>query len=244
MIRSPWRLDGNSARLDAPMLQGALRVDRPQDGLTNLVLGEKQRPGDSILAIGTKPADLTVAESYIRGGDLVATYAETGNDRVRPQIYWRSQMTGEGEPSGGVEVVVSMQTSLLDSDPGLTTCSILPAGEILWLEEESLARFRLLTPGEFPSTGTGLVLLRPAGENVSYFEAVCPGDYLGGFWQMESNGKMSRVGLHFRLFGERLEKGVIRRTRVFGGFIPRQDDERMAVACWTNWLAQPLPLTT
>src|SRR5688572_20353473 len=127
MIRSPWRLDGNSARLDAPMLQGALRVDRPEKGLSDLELGGKKRPGDAILSICTESISLSVAESYIRGGDLVATYAETGKDKVRPQIYWRSQMAGEGEPSGAVEVVVSMQTSLLDSDPGMTTLSVLPA---------------------------------------------------------------------------------------------------------------------
>jgi len=244
MIRSPWRLDGNTARLDAPMLQGKLSLDRPQEGLREIVLGGTARRHDTLLSLVNSPADLHIAEGYVRGGDLVATYAESRRDKVRPQIYWRSQMAGEAEPSGGVEMVISMQTSLLDSDPALATESVLPVGEVLWLDDAETGRFRLITAGEFPTTGAGLILVRPAGEAVSYCGAVFPGDYLGGEWQLKAGGGVSRMGLRFRLFGERLEKGVIRRVRVWCGYVPRQDDERLALAIRRDWLAQPLPLTT
>jgi hypothetical protein len=46
-----------------------------------------------------------------------------------------------------------------------------------------------------------------------------------------------------KLFPEHLEKGVIRRGRVCGWFMPAENDLETAVALARQFVAEPLPLT-
>jgi hypothetical protein len=47
----------------------------------------------------------------------------------------------------------------------------------------------------------------------------------------------------FRLFDERLEKGVIRQARLRGVFVPRQGDQQAAIECYHHFVRSAVPLT-
>ena len=47
-----------------------------------------------------------------------------------------------------------------------------------------------------------------------------------------------------KLLAERLEKGVIRRARICGWFLPAENDLSVAVELAKQFIDEPLPLTT
>ena len=51
-------------------------------------------------------------------------------------------------------------------------------------------------------------------------------------------------GLSHRLFAERLEKGVILRSRIRGLFVPRDHDTELAQSEYRRFAASEPPLTT
>jgi len=61
-----------------------------------------------------------LAECYVRGGDLIATYEETERQPVRNQIYWRFLVD---ESYCGLELIISAQTSRLDTSTTLAVAS-------------------------------------------------------------------------------------------------------------------------
>ena len=189
------------------------------------------------------PWKLWLVESYLRGSDCVASYAPTPPDQVQPQIYWRGISAAQGS-LGGMEMLLSMQTSLLDSDPTIALKSELPAGE-QWswnsqnwdsLSEKSVG----LSRSDAQNSATGLLLLRPTQSDTSYAQAVFPSDFL----QAEAISTPQTVTWSYPMFGERLEKGVIRRGRIAGWLLPRDNDQKLALTAWQAFCASPPPLTT
>jgi hypothetical protein len=59
----------------------------------------------------------------------------------------------------------------------------------------------------------------------------------------KSDDAVRRITLTSILFPERLEKGVIRRGRLAGIFVPRDGDEEAAAHFYRQWRASPPPLT-
>jgi len=177
---------------------------------------------------------LNLVESYVRGQDCIANYAPIPPDQVQPQIYWRGSFD-PAKNATGLEMIVSMQTSLLDSDPLVAIVSELPAGEELsWCDREwqpiGGGQARL----ERDKGHSGLFLLRPENADWSYAEAVFPSDFV------QTDRLLSRS---HPLFAERLEKGVIRRGRVAGWLLPRERDQELALALWNTFCQSPPPLT-
>ena len=74
-----------------------------------------------------------------------------------------------------------------------------------------------------------MLVFRLAGSDISYLEMVCEADFHGGELSSES-GLKSMVHWTSRLFNERLEKGVMRKGRIWGLFLPRVDDLELGVA--------------
>jgi hypothetical protein len=187
-----------------------------------------------------------LSEVYVRGADLVANYARTVSGQFTPQIYWRGRCTAE---AAGVELIISMQTDQLHSDPTLKTTSQLPAGQLLQVEVTDPPRFRELTTDSAPSasgpggTDPSLLLFRFASCPVSYAEMVYPTD-LGCFWLRDRPAEQGGWQCGYRLLHENLEKGVIRRARLAGWLLPREEDGSTAVALFQSFLRSPLPLTT
>ena len=59
-----------------------------------------------------------MSDCFVRGGDLVATYAQVHARPVRLQVYWRPIPTAHFVDSvAAIDVQVSVQTSLLEANP-------------------------------------------------------------------------------------------------------------------------------
>ncbi|MFM9118601.1 MAG: hypothetical protein ACKOU6_20820 [Planctomycetota bacterium] len=194
---------------------------------------------------------LPLVDHYIRGTDVVASYADTARTMVA-ECYWR--LLQDDSPVIGWEWIISVQTSLLDCHPHVETRSTLPPGELLVSNEPQVAGFRAATPAATPTatpaattTATPAAtpaavarLVRPAGSDYSLVELFFPGDQAS--WELrETAGADLSWLVHWQV--DALEKGVIRRCRARACWVPRQDDEQWASRCWRSLLDSPLPLT-
>src|SRR4051812_37189490 len=127
-----WTILDTVASLKANDWAGAVDVLFPWHGFAAT---SEALAGAALLKVFTRasagPTPETLVECYQRGPDLVATYAQTPERNVRPQVYWRV-VESEGLPArGGLEVILSAQTSLLDSQPQMIVESALPASDML-----------------------------------------------------------------------------------------------------------------
>jgi hypothetical protein len=194
------------------------------------------------------PTTPPLVDAYVRGCDLVAGYAEAPQGAVQPHVYFRA---GRQAAAAGLELIVSMQTSLLDSQPESLVTSELPAQEVLVLDS-----VRKQVPEHLPLTGLPATYQGLAGkaaylflfrlsDALSYAEMVHPGDFVSvGLEQMPSDAPGNpQLKLTWRLFPERLEKGVIRRCRVAGWFLPRENDQQQSADLFRRMVEEPLPLT-
>ncbi|MEX2185597.1 MAG: hypothetical protein WD875_02340 [Pirellulales bacterium] len=127
---SPWNLSGRSAKLTAGDFSAAVAVDRPGLGIHDIAWAGQ--PLDAVghwLAFsepGPAPSDRVraIEDVYVRGHDLVVVYAENKEHPLRYFVYWRS--LGEADLCGaaaGLDVVVSVQTSVLDAKPAASLSS-------------------------------------------------------------------------------------------------------------------------
>jgi len=198
------------------------------------------RRGDESSDQSNEPLD-----SYVRGTDLVAVYASTAERDLVADIYWRA-IQYDAVGAVGVEIIASVETSLLDSDPRMTVGSALPDCDILRLSDERESRFAPVaaTYGEpfGPESGAGVFLFRLPGTTRSYVEMIHPADFTTAEIQASASGT-ERICSKFRLFNEPLEKGVIRRARVCGVWLARQGDENFAVECYRHFVQSAAPLT-
>lgn len=165
-------------------------------------------------------------EQFIRGEELHLSFPQIdGRDEfgfrlvVRPV---KCDQTATSPTRGLFEFLVSVQTSLLDSHP--TIDLIAPAAD--GLRERSVGALSSALHFAGQSELGAVVLLGP---HDAPFTSVVS----------------ATQELRLRLFGEFLEKGVIRRARPWvildrsGAAI----DESWAAECWQQLAASPLPLT-
>ncbi len=227
-----WQLAAKKATLRTDRLALSLDVDQPQQGC-----GHVELDGDPIahmrlfqlrFAVGNEVPPLV--DYYVRGADLVATYTQTPAHSVRPQIYWRDLSAGDYP---GLEIIASMQTSLLDSAPNFETESAVDNAEVLGLQDDHFVAY--------PDAPCWAALVRPREAAFSYLEMVHPSDFVAS--QVRRSDAGTQFG--FQLFSnERLEKGVIRRGRLRGLFLERECDIEAALASVHEFNAAKLPLTT
>src|SRR6187401_1501822 len=120
-----WKLDGDAASLACGPLQA--RVEADGMGVRLLVATWCGLPSDAFGALitagpGPRPPVIEVQERYIRGCDFVATYARSNDFPVAPQFYWRAALHQE-QSAVQVQMILSVQTDLLDSHPEATVSS-------------------------------------------------------------------------------------------------------------------------
>jgi hypothetical protein len=184
---------------------------------------------------------LVLADCYVRGNDLIAAYVEE-REKLRREIYWRV-LHAPASHAYGIESIVSVQTSLLHSHPQLQMASRLSSGPVARGDRGDTFDFLAGATGDIPCTrddGAGVFVLRPADADCSYVEMVHPTDFQHATVTLAAD----QTSLVHSLFPESLEKGVIRRGRVRGWFVSREDDLRTAAELYAAWLAEPPPLTT
>lgn len=265
MMDQPWRFaqdrgfsaGGFEVKLQAGPWQARVDVRHPEAGVFAVRVADAEFPARSLLAAEAARAGqaLTVADHYIRGDDLVATYQQEAQDVLRPQIYWRLIPEGRkssahsSRPSLGIELIVSMQTGLLHSEPACAVTSELPAAEVWRMAEDEAGRFQRVEAAAGAAVassradGSGVLLARCLDERFSFVQMVYPSDFHQLTVTFPASGPDS-VKLVHQLFPESLEKGVIRRGRVRGWIIDRSDDFAQAAELYRRWLVDPPPLTT
>jgi hypothetical protein len=248
MAEQPWRLDARTARLRLTRLSAAVHPLEPALGLCELRIDGRPisaacRPLGVELVGGAKRPEPAAVEEYVRGGDLVATYADCPAPQLRSQIYWRAMSHRTDGAIAAIELMVSVQTSLLDSSPSLATRSTLSVDGAV----------RLSSADGAESIAGGMAsccLYRLAETPFSYLEMVHPAQSRESASAVPSaagargDAASKHIELRHQLFPERLEKGVILRARVLGVFLDRQGDSEAAAHHYTAFLAAEPPLTT
>jgi hypothetical protein len=185
---------------------------------------------------------LEIAEVYQRGNDFVAAFARTRAQQVAPQVYWRAAHL----PSFSavkVELVLSVHTELLDSAPAWPVGSFVQSAWLFHADNLSQPRFEEITnaPRRLDQTAPEhLFVFRAGASKLSYAQMVHPSDFVAADVSFDDD---QTPHLFSTIFPERLEKGVIRRGRICGWFMPAENDLETAIVLARQFVEEPLPLT-
>ncbi len=249
-----WHAENSTVRLHLARLSGVVDPLNPAGGVHQLHLDRSPLPGMSLLGVELPAAETPVTKSnvdfYVRGGDLVATYAETSGWPLRAQLYWRAALEARDNAICAMELIASVQTSLLDSRPELMTHSDLAAREAFQLLDPERPDFAPIAPTPIDSGQNEhperphCYLFRLPSSKISYTEMVHPADAQRSSCQVRACGGNLEIHLRHQLFAERLEKGVILRARVRGVWLDRAGDQAAAARHYASFSTAELPLTT
>lgn len=251
-----WSLAANIGQLRCGALSAKVDLKQPHQGLRAAKLRDKQLAGERLSLVSsdapaTHPASwpATLTDAYIRGRDLVATYAGVESWPYSPTVYWSADTENLGQNSGEIlaalSLVVSIQTNLLDTHPRIDIRTSLAADDIVLVSvagDELLVDSHVDGPQAIdPRTHACGLIWRVRDCDLSYAEIVPTSD----FHQLA----VTRTGEHaaqsrWELFSEFLEKGVIRRARLQSLFLPRENDVQVVAECCQAVERKPLPLTT
>jgi hypothetical protein len=239
-----WKFTHPIAELRGDSLSAKVDVTKPQLGLRSVAVQQHGMSGTllSLTSGDTAAWPAGLAEAYVRGGDLVATYSPGSDWPYAPSIYWRIE--SRDVALAAISLLVSIQTDLLDTHPLVRVSSQMPAEEVLQLSESDQGTLtavavkgrRTIHP---TSSATGIVW-RLAGGKTSYAEFAEPND----FRQLVVDHTDGVCRSAWELFAEFLEKGVIRRARLHAVFLPRENDVALAAELFRSLGSRPLPLTT
>jgi hypothetical protein len=246
-----WSLEGTSAELRSRI---GLKVDaaHPDHGLraqqavgipnaTSLLCIRQENHGSS--AVGWP---LELGEVYIRGDDLIASYRPSPDSPFSPQLYWRAHPLSACEGViESISLLVSFQTHLLDTHPRIEVSSHLDAEELIHLTAD---HNQVVNSGSLkgdstihPTGGISCIVHRPPNEDFSYAEFAAANDFST---LCVCDDDASAPHAWWEMFGEFLEKGVIRKARIHAAFIERATDIQIAAACCETIERSGLPLTT
>src|SRR5437879_3239000 len=127
MQSSPWRIEDHVARLDSEPLRAEIDLLNPAGGVKVTSAAGAAISDVTLFQVGlpAAPAGGPV-EFFARGNDLIAIYSERPGHPFRAQIYWRLIPSLFPEDRierlrgvAALELILSIQTSLLDSEPAL-----------------------------------------------------------------------------------------------------------------------------
>jgi hypothetical protein len=192
---------------------------------------------------GPRPPRLKLGEAYVRGSDLIASYAPQPDYPFTPHFRWQATW----HPELGavqIEMILSVQTDWLDSRPEATVTSVALGARVFSASTlDAKALVELVPPGvheiEAAQSQHHLVVFRQEELGISYAEMVHRCDFVRRTLQLDqAAGRVESL-----LFPERLEKGVIRRGRVSGWLLPAEGDCAAAVALARQFDEEPPPLT-
>ncbi len=118
------------------------------------------RPVDGASLLGVElPDDVTgpdaAVDVHVRSADLVASYAPSRGWPYGAQIYWRVWIPEQAAVLAAVELIVSVQTNLLDSHPRLMARSWLPECDVLRLSQVERGAFVAVSPTPWIAANDG-----------------------------------------------------------------------------------------
>ncbi len=264
----PSNQPSNHAVVCLGSLTASLTPDTPQLGFTKVTV-ESQPVEGSLLRVELSEGEEecvvpTREEIFIRGSDLVATYSATKELLFKTRIYFQGNHSGgylsdlqeNGEDpvsdfeSKGLEtlsVVVSTQTDQLESYPTVLIRSTLPAGGEFTIldyspEPDLYGEWFGYDAELYPGLEPCAILYRIPGEKFSYLEAIHPSDFIA--LEISTDKETAGLQIAWPMFGPFLEKGVIRRGRIMGAFLPQENDLQTAHRLMLQWLHSKQPITT
>lgn len=254
MQSSPWRIDGRHARLESEHFRAEIDMLDPSGGVKVISAGGMKLADTHLfkilMPVGTGPQSTNI-EFFARGDDLIAIHSERSDNPFRAQIYWRLiRSISAVDPSGpgrgivALELILSIQTNSLDSDPALEVETELPATAVSQLADIASAGFveRLATTAGIemgPESGLGCFQFANFGGQLGYAEMVHPAD----FRRSKLTAGRGGLRLSHRLFAERLEKGVILRSRLRGFFATTDGSPDMIANAYNSFAQSEPPLT-
>lgn len=209
----------------------------PQAGL------EVVRPGatvpDRLLGIELDPAG-GCTDAWCRGSDVTAVYETRDGGRLRATAMWRAQPAWLDAATGVWcrEIVVSAQTSLLESMPRINISADVVGDRLIPLTYHAGNLDLSPAPDREPH---GCLVAGPGDLAVVFL--VHPVDARG----VTARADAGRVHIAARLFPTAVEKGVLLRSRVIAAIGPARD--ATAPGSWlpalaTAFAASPPVLTT
>jgi len=161
----------------------------------------------------------TLEESYVRGDDLVAGFAENQQWPFRVQVYWRAVAE---EDYFGFETIASVQTSRLDVSPEL------------WLSTHFIRQ--PVKRHQTVQQDDRIALIQLPNTDVTYFEVAHSSNQVATL--------AVKNGMSHQLFNGHLEKGVIRRARIRGLFLPSTVADSLIPTLRNQFEQSAPPLTT
>lgn len=249
-----WHAENNAVRLDLARASLVASPLDPADGLSHWQIDKRLLSNFHPLRVELPAIKSSHAagdaDFYVRGGDLIVTYAERPERALRAQIYYRAASHVARGAIAAIELVASVQTSLLDSCPRLAIRSDATASEAFQLSDIEPATFVSVAPTADPAGSNDrsgrpdCYLFRLPSGKYSYAEMVSPAAAQQSELICEPEGADFRIQLIHQLFAERLEKGVILRARVLGVLLDRDGDQAAAASHYASFLTEELPLTT
>jgi hypothetical protein len=244
-----WSLRDSTAELIGGLLAGRFDTARPNAGFHCLALTNEKKPA-GLLSVyradvaNEKPWPLSLAECYVRGNDLVASYQPADSWPFSPQLYWRANSLRKVDSVlASISLLVSVQTHLLDTVPQIAVASALDCDELLLVSPNrgSGPIVEQIEPSKtISATSDCCVIFRLREAPLSYVEIM----HLGDFQDVCVRETPGGSALEWRLFAEFLEKGVIRRARLHAAVLARESDIENAAACCAAIDGLELPLTT
>lgn len=220
MNDAQWTLSDHRAACRLADHAATIDLERPADGIA--VARAAADGFDRLLGVDLRSPSRLV-EHWIRGGDVAAVYETADARRLRATAMWRLPRAANGPPAPrGVtvwELVLSAQTSLLESDSSLAVSSLVAATNI-------------------EPFGLGGVLAR-RGDGTSLLIVVHPDDRRRVSWTVQEGG----VSIACWLFSSAVEKGVLLRSRVRAAIGPADGDTAWAEALADAFAGSPPVLT-
>jgi len=219
-----WTLAGHRATCHCPpataVVSARLDLDDPAGGIDLRTAA----PGADVLlavdlgALHNTSGRVRLTDHWVRGADVAAVYEPVDPRRLRATAMWRAH---RGSSPGPLlwELVLSAQTSLVESDASLTVACTLAGDVVPW------------------DVAGALLVRRPTS---SALVAVHPADARG----MTVTAADGRIRTECPLFSTTIEKGVLLRGRVLAGIGPAAGDIDWARAAIAAFAAAEPPLTT
>jgi hypothetical protein len=248
-----WHLDKQTASLRSSSFAFEFDIQSPEAGLSRFGLGGEPWPRANPYQIHSFDPDQTGQAKcdhvYQRGTDLVASYHMSRMPEFRWQVYWRAlTLHLEDQELQGIELILSVQTDLLDCDPRLRVESHVPSDQLLQVAGCGCSSGKSacvdLSATSEPTIldAPGLLVYRPPDNACSYLEMIHPADFTNVKVSRESSGTPNFV-TQYHLFEAPLEKGVIWRARLRSVISPRIGDTAAAWKCYRRFEESAIPLT-
>lgn len=204
-----WKIENNIGRTVTKLGEMTFDATKPNQGLTfsdpNIASSSFMRLGMSASHFGFPLEN----DSYSRDADFVSVYKEIPERPVRYQVYWRMLDQLPAEVSVMWELIISAQTPLLDSDPTVVVQSRLD--EALHIQQDDCRCVMRHT------RGTYFELSHPSDDrktSITWNDKQIDADLKSIAQNQTGSAEVNHV-----LFERPLEKGVILRSRLRGGWL-------------------------